>query len=68
MSNGNGEEEILTNMHHFGISFAITPVEEIEHFFLKLFAVFFNILPGLERESDRAFRYRFQLMHLISAG
>jgi len=34
-------------MHHFGITFSIATIEEIQHFLLELFAIFFDVFPGL---------------------
>lgn len=34
-------------MHHLGITFPVTPVEEIQHVLLKFLAILVDILPRL---------------------
>lgn len=36
-----------TDMHHFRITLSVTPIEEIQHFLLKLLAILVDIFSGL---------------------
>lgn len=44
-------------MHHFGITFSIATIEEIQHFLLELFTIFLDVFPSLRGHFISAARW-----------